>query len=94
MHCVLRGVVIMVDNTEFRKISKKTWYRWSFYINIVLFFVIALFIYLLVIDCLNYNIGTYSWLSIARDIGFLSVALALIFFQFFRNLLIIIRRSL
>ena len=84
----------MADDNKFRHISRKTWYRWSFYINIVLFFIVALFIYLLVIDCLSYNAGSYTWLSIARDIGFLSVALALIFFQFFRNLLTIMRRSL
>jgi fucose 4-O-acetylase-like acetyltransferase len=84
----------MADDNKFRHISRKTWYRWSFYINIVLFFIVALFIYLLVIDCLNYNAGSYTWLSIARDIGFLSIALALIFFQFFRNLLTIMRRSL
>lgn len=78
-----------------QRISKKTWYKWSFYINIVLFFLIALFIYLLIRDCLGYNIaGGDSWLYIARDIAFLSIALALVFFQFFRNLLIIMRRSL
>ena len=84
----------MVDDNKFRQISRKTWYRWSFYINIVLFFVVSLFIYLLVIDCLDYNRGSYSWLYITRDIGFLAVALALVFFQFFRNLLTIMRRSL
>ncbi|MDH7516870.1 MAG: hypothetical protein QHH19_00760 [Candidatus Thermoplasmatota archaeon] len=77
-------------------IGKKTWYKWSFYINVILFFIIALFIYLLVIDCLSYSAmgGAYDWLYIARDLAFLSIALALVFFQFFRNLLIIWRRSL
>jgi hypothetical protein len=84
----------MADGKEFNQISKKTWYRWSFYINIVLFFIVALFVYLLVIDSLQFKTGGYDWLYITRDIGFLSVALALIFFQFFRNLLIIMRRSL
>jgi hypothetical protein len=76
--------------------GKKTWYRWSFYINIVLFFIVALCIYLLVIDCLSYSCmgGSYDWLYIARDLAFLSIALALVFFQFFRNLLLIWRRSL
>jgi hypothetical protein len=82
-----------------QRISKKTWYRWSFYINIILFFIVALFVYLLVVDCLGYsavNYGSYgySWLGIARDLVFLSIALALVFFQFFRNLLTIMRRSL
>ena len=84
----------MVDGKRINQISKKTWYKWSFYINIVLFFIVGLFVYLLVIDSLNYNRISYDWLYIARDIGFLSVSLALIFFQFFRNLLIIMRRSL
>ena len=83
----------MVDGKKFNQISRKTWYKWSFYINIILFFIVALFVYLLVIDCLEFK-GGYNWLYITRDIGFLSVALALIFFQFFRNLLIIMRRSL
>jgi len=85
----------MVDNT-FHQMSKKTWYKWSFYINIVLFFIIALFIYLLVIDCLLFTPGSnsYAWLYIARDLAFLSIALSLVFFQFFRNMLKIMRRSL
>ena len=100
----VKRFVIMVENIA-QRISRKTWYKWSFYINIVLFFIIALFICLLVIDA--YNAGTVAaqtpvstqqlsqaWVHIARDIGFLSVALALVFFQFFRNLLIIMRRSL
>jgi hypothetical protein len=103
MHCLLRGVVIMVDDNRFRQISRKTWYRWSFYINIVLFFIVAISVLLIILD--SYEAGkiaisgggdalSQQWLYIARDIGFLSVAFALIFFQFFRNLLTIIRRSL
>jgi len=83
----------MADGIKINQISKKTWYKWSFYINIILFFIVALFIYLLVIDCLEFK-GGYDSIYITRDIGFLSVSLALIFFQFFRNLLIIMRRSL
>ena len=76
--------------------GKKTRYKLSFYINIVLFFIIALCIYLLVVDCLGYSCvgGSYDWLYIARDLAFLSISLALVFFQFFRNLLLIWRRSL
>ena len=85
----------MVDS-KFHQLSKKTWYRWSFYINLILFFIVALFIYLLVIDCITYSRagGVYDWLYITRDLVFLGIALALIFFQFFRNLLVIMRRSL
>jgi len=91
-----------MDDRTLNQISKKTWYRWSFYINIVLFFIIAIFFYLLIVD--SYNAGrvaslggevlSQAWLMIARDVAFLSIALALVFFQFFRNLLTIIRRSL
>jgi hypothetical protein len=91
-----------MDEQSFNRISRKTWYRWSFYINIVLFFIIAVSLYLLVIDA--YEAGkiaevggdtlSQAWLYIARDVAFLSISLALVFFQFFRNLLTIIRRSL
>lgn len=91
-----------MDEQSFRKISRKTWYRWSFYINIVLFFIVAISLYLLIID--SYQAGkiadaggdalSQAWLMIARDIAFLAISLALVFFQFFRNLLTIIRRSL
>ena len=78
-----------------RKMSKKTWYKWSLYINIILFFIVALFIYLLVKDSINVGkSGGDLWLYVARDIAFIAIALALIFFQFFRNLFVIMRRSL
>jgi hypothetical protein len=87
----------MADNM-FKQISKQKWYRWSFYINIVLFFIIALFVYLLVIDSINagmrWGSDPNALLSVARDIAFLAIALALVFFQFFRNLMTIIRRTL
>ena len=86
-------------------VSKKTWYRWSFYVNIVLFFIIALSACLVVLD--SYNAGvvatqstsssdkvSQAWTYVVRDIAFLAISLALVFFQFFRDLLIIIRRSL
>ena len=87
--------------TSISQISRKTWYRWSIYINLVLFFLVGLFITLLFIDSLN--AGRYfndtlafanAWVLIVRDIAFLSVSLALVFFQFFKNLMVIIRRSL
>ena len=84
----------MVDEM-IRNVSKKTWYKWSLYINIVLFFIVALFLYLLVKDCIQYGeAGGESWLFVTRDIAFIAVALALIFFQFIRNLFVIMRRSL
>ena len=89
----------MVENV-LRQTSKKTWYRWSLYINLILFFIVALFIYLLVLDCIQVGIDKISgesgdvWLYVARDIAFIAVSLALIFYQFFRNLFTIMRRSL
>ena len=77
-----------------RQMSKKTWYKWSLYINIILFFIVALFIYLLVIDSIAVGEEGASELFVARDIAFIAIALALIFFQFFRNLFVIMRRSL
>lgn len=86
----------MVD--EFvRQMSKKTWYKWSIYLNIILFFIIGLFIYLLVKDSITVGKGIGGgdvWLLVARDIAFIAVALALLFFQFFKNLFVIMRRSL
>jgi len=92
----------MLDQS-IRQVSKKTWYRWSFYINIILFFVIALSITLLIIDSLeagrlmvsgSKTALSQQWLYIGRDVAFLSISFAPVFFQFFRNLLVIIRRSL
>jgi len=86
MHCLLRGVVVMVDDNRFRQISRKTWYRWSFYINIILFFIVAISVLFLILD--SYAAGkiaiygggdalSQTWLYIARDIGFLSISLGL-----------------
>jgi hypothetical protein len=85
----------MVDKL-FRQTSKQTWYKWSLYINIFLFLVVGAFLYLLVKDCIDYGRYGYgdSWLFVTRDIAFIGIALALIFFQFIRNLFIIMRRSL
>jgi len=78
-----------------RQMSKKTWYKWSLYINIILFLIVFIFLYLLVKDSLLYaREGGDTWLFVTRDIAFIVVALALIFIQLFRNLFTIMRRSL
>ncbi|UCB58693.1 MAG: hypothetical protein JSV67_08870 [Thermoplasmatales archaeon] len=85
----------MVENI-IRQTSKKTWYKWSVYINIVLFFIVALFIGLLVRSFLV-NPDTSSrdlWISVSINLVVIAIALALIFYQFFRNLFTIMRRSL
>ena len=79
----------------FRQVSKKTWYKWSIYINVVIFFIIGLFLYFLVKDSLLYaREEGDTWLFITRDIAVLAIALALVFFQLFRNIFIIMRRTL
>ena len=84
----------MVDD-KIRQMSKKTWYKWSIYLNIILFFIVGLFIYLLVKDSMAAARSEGSlWLLVARDIAFIAVSLALIFYQFFRNIFVIMRRSL
>jgi hypothetical protein len=101
MHCVTYKEFVSMAETSLSQISKKTWYRWSLYVNILLFFIVGMFITLLLID--SYNAGIIhnnsmelanAWVLIVRDVAFLSVALALVFFQFFRNQMMIIRRSL
>ena len=85
----------MVDEM-IRQMSKKTWYKWSIYINIALFFLVGVFIYFTIIHTISAaRIGGDTWwLTVAADIAVLSIILALIFFQFFRNLFVIMRRSL
>ena len=80
-------------NNLFTKTSKKTWYRLSIYINIVLFFVVALGVYLMYHDFIVLS-GEEQLISVTRDIAIIIVPLALIFYQFFRNLYIIMKRSL
>jgi len=93
MHCK-QGDVGMTDGM-FRQVSKNAWYRVSLYLNLILFFMVALFIYFLVRDCIAYGEQHgEAWLFVTRDIAFISVGLALIFFQFIRNLYTILRRSL
>ena len=91
----------MVES-RLHQIDKKTWSKWSFYLNIVVFIIVALFIALVVVDA--YNAGKVAnssgdtlsdaWVKIARDIAFLAVGLTWIFVQLFRNQLYIMRRSL
>ncbi len=84
----------MVDDV-IRQMSKKTWYKWSLYINIVLFFIVAIMLYYLMTHCINYGEnGGEIWRYITLDIGIIAIAMSLIFFQFIRNLFIIMRRSL
>ncbi len=89
----------MVENIV-RQTTKKTWYKWSLYVNIILFFVVAIMLYFTIMD--SYFAGYQDALSdntdemfyLIRDISILVVAIALLFFQFFKNLFTIMKRSL
>jgi hypothetical protein len=90
----------MVENIV-RQTSKKTLYQWSFYLNIILFFIVAIFVYLVVKDAYAAGIakraGTdYSGelFALSRDVAILAISLAIIFIQLFRNLWTIMKRSL
>ena len=86
--------MVFMAESGVHQIDKKTWNKWSFYINIVVFIIIAIFIYLLIIDSHNAGSGvTNSWLHVSRDIAFLAVSLTIIFFQLFKYQRIVIRRS-
>ena len=84
--------VLMVD--------KKTWNKWSFYINVILFIIIAVFIYLLFLDALNagkvygdnYEL-TNAWIAVVRDVAFLAVGLVILFVQMFNYYRQLSRRS-
>ena len=91
----------MVENIV-RQTSKKTLYQWSFYLNIILFFIVAIFVYLVVKDAYAAGRAQASitgnssdeFFALARDVAILAIALALIFIQLFRNLWTIMKRSL
>ena len=81
----------MIDSKP-QQVDKKTWNKVSFYIDIVVFIVIAVFIYVLIRDA--YQAGKLSstisgdalssaWFNIARDIAFLAFGLAWIFFRLY-----------
>lgn len=84
------------------QVDRNTWNKWSFYINIIVFIIIAIFISLLIID--SYGVGklvyenkggdmiSQAWLNIARDVAFLAIGLTYVFFQLFKYQRLISRR--
>ncbi|MBU0496572.1 MAG: hypothetical protein KKG04_01290 [Candidatus Thermoplasmatota archaeon] len=85
------------------QIERKTWNKWSFYINIVVFIIIAVAVYLLVLDVYaagqiagrgsSGDVLSQAWLTIMRDVAFIAIAFTYIFFQLFKYQRMIIRRS-
>jgi hypothetical protein len=83
-------------------VDKKTWNKWSFYINVILFIVIAVFIYLVIIDSFNAGkaflendttVLSNAWFVIVRDVAFLAAALVILFVQMFNYYRQLSRRS-
>ena len=81
-------------------VDKKTWNKWSFYINVIIFIIIAVFIYLLFLDALNagnvygdnYEL-TNALIAVMRDVAFLAVGLVILFVQMFNYYRQLSRRS-
>jgi uncharacterized membrane protein YiaA len=83
-------------------VDKKTWNKWSFYINVVIFIIIAVFIYLLFQDALSAGrvydkLDTYAltnaMIAVMRDVAFLAVGLVILFVQMFNYYRQLSRRS-
>ncbi len=97
-HALCR-LVCMSEN-PILPVDKKTWNKWSFYINVVIFFIIAVCIWLLIRDA--YHAGTVfgvaseltdAWVAVVRDVAFLAVGLVILFVQMFNYYRQLSRRS-
>ena len=90
----------MADN-QLHMIDSKTWNRWSFYLNIVIFGIVALATAMMIIH--SYLAGTMlsvggdaltqAMLYVTADAVILAICLTYIFVQLFRYQRIIMRRS-
>jgi hypothetical protein len=84
--------MVFMTETKKHQIDKKSWSKWSFYVDIIVFLIIALCIYILI--RLSYEAGTLQavggvaltnkWLFIVADVAFLAVGLAWVFFELYR----------
>jgi SNF family Na+-dependent transporter len=99
---MLIGGLFPMSENPVMSVDKKTWNKWSFYINIILFIVVALFIYLVIIDSFNAgkvfsendaSLLTNAWFVIVRDVAFLSAGLVILFVQMFNYYRQLSRRS-
>jgi hypothetical protein len=91
----------MSENTVL-SLDKKTWNKWSFYINVVIFIITALFIYLLIKDSMEVGrqmvgsdttVLSNAWFAVVRDIAFLAAGLVILFVQMFNYYRQLSRRS-
>ena len=98
-HALCR-LVCMSENPVL-PIDKKTWNKWSFYINVVIFIIIAVVIWLLILDAFsagtvygqNATELTNAWIAVVRDVAFLAVGLVILFVQMFNYYRQLSRRS-
>jgi hypothetical protein len=99
-HALCR-LVSMSENPVL-SVDKKTWNKWSFYLNVVIFIIIAVFIYLLILDAFNAGrvyvqndptLLTNAWIAVVRDVAFLAVGLVILFVQMFNYYRQLSRRS-
>ena len=82
--------------------DKKTWNKWSFYINVIIFIIIAVLIYLLIKDAMDVgrqmvgsdtNLLSNAWFIVVRDTAFLAAGLVILFVQMFNYYRQLSRRS-
>ncbi|MBN2599671.1 MAG: hypothetical protein JXA75_03940 [Candidatus Thermoplasmatota archaeon] len=83
-------------------VDKKTWNKWSFYINVIIFIIVAVVIWILILDAFNAGIVytendatnlTNAWIAVVRDVAFLAVGLVILFVQMFNYYRQLSRRS-
>ncbi len=91
-----------MSETQVLPVDKRTWNKWSFYINVVLFIIVAVFIYLVILDAFNAGtvfagsdptLLTNAWIAVVRDVAFLAVGLVILFVQMFNYYRQLSRRS-
>lgn len=78
----------------------ENWKRWSFYVDLIIYIIIALFFYLVIRD--SYVAGTLqnsggatltdAWLAVLRDVAFITFGLAWTFFRLYKFRSLITRR--
>ena len=95
------GWCVMSEN-PILPVDKKTWNKWSFYINVIIFIIIAVVIWILILDAFNAGtvyaqsnatLLTNAWIAVVRDVAFLAVGLVILFVQMFNYYRQLSRRS-
>jgi hypothetical protein len=94
--------LVSMSENPILSVDKKTWNKWSFYLNVIIFIIIAVFIYLLILDAFNAGrvyvqndptLLTNAWIAVVRDVAFLAVGLVILFVQIFNYHRQLSRRS-